>query len=90
MLYQLPNGKVVQMTVEEYLALTDLDISYLLSIDCGEYALDPFSGSVIVNQPKHTDEEEEEEEIEESETYYDEFFPDKDDFPDEPLELDIE
>lgn len=77
------------MTVEEYLALTDLDISYLLSIDCGEYALDPFSGSVIVNQPKDTNDEEEEEEVEE-ETYYDEFYPDREDLPDEPLELDIE
>lgn len=90
MLYQLPNGKVVQMTVEEYLTLTDLDISYLLSINCGEYASDPFSGSVIVNQPKNTDEEEEEDEETETETYYDEFFPDKEDFPDEPLELDID
>ncbi len=76
------------MTVEEYLTLTELDISYLLSIDCGEYAADPFSGSVIVHKPRYTnEEEEEEEEVEEQESFYDEFYPDSEDFPDTPLEL---
>jgi len=47
MLYQLPNGKVVHLTVEEYLDLTDLDIQYLMSIDYGHYITDPFSGSAV-------------------------------------------
>jgi hypothetical protein len=47
MLYQLPNGKVVHLSVEEYLDLTDLDVQYLMSIDYGNYILDPFSGSAV-------------------------------------------
>lgn len=47
MLYQLPNGKVVHLTVEEYLELTDLDIQYLMSLDYGNYIIDPFSGSAV-------------------------------------------
>lgn len=47
MLYQLPNGKVVHLTVEEYLELTDLDIQYLMSIDYGNFIIDPFSGSAV-------------------------------------------
>jgi hypothetical protein len=47
MLYQLPNGKVISITIEQYLELTDLDIQYLMSIDYGNYILDPFSGSAV-------------------------------------------
>jgi hypothetical protein len=47
MLYQLPNGKVVHLSVEEYLELTDLDVQYLMSIDYGNYILDPFAGSAV-------------------------------------------
>lgn len=49
MLYQLPNGKVIHLTVEEYLDLTDEDIQYLMSIDYGEYVRDPFKGSAVEN-----------------------------------------
>jgi len=47
MLYQLPNGKVVHLTIEEYLSLTDEDIQYLMSIDYGEHIRDPFTGSAV-------------------------------------------
>lgn len=46
-LYQLPNGKSIYITVEEYLNLTDADIQYLLSINYGESILDPFYGSAV-------------------------------------------
>jgi hypothetical protein len=36
MYYQLPNGKVVHISVEEYLNLKDRDVQYLLSINAGE------------------------------------------------------
>jgi hypothetical protein len=45
--YQLPNGKTVYLTIEEYLSLTDDDIQYLVSLDTGESILNPFKGSVI-------------------------------------------
>jgi hypothetical protein len=40
MLYQLPNGKVVHLSIEEYLELTDLDIQFLMSIDYGEHIIE--------------------------------------------------
>ena len=52
MQYQLPNGKVIQLTIEEYLALTDLDIQYLMSLDYGEHIIDPFLGSAIEKNSK--------------------------------------
>ena len=47
MIYQLPNGKVVHLSIEEYLDLTDQDIQYLMSIDYGEHIRDPFTGSAV-------------------------------------------
>lgn len=47
MLYQLPNGKVVHLSIEEFLDLTDEDIQYLMSIDYGEHIGDPFTGSAV-------------------------------------------
>ena len=52
MLYQLPNGKVVYLTVEQYLELTTEDIQYLMSIDFGEHILNPFTDSAVVQNTK--------------------------------------
>jgi hypothetical protein len=46
-IYQLPNGKVVHLSIEEYLDLSDLDIQFLMSIDYGEHIIDPFTGSAV-------------------------------------------
>jgi hypothetical protein len=45
MLYQLPNGKIIFLTIEQFLDLTDEDIQYMISVDFGEYAANPFTGS---------------------------------------------
>jgi hypothetical protein len=47
MLYQLPNGKVISISIEEYLELTDLDEQYLMSLDFGEHVIDPFYASAV-------------------------------------------
>lgn len=52
MLYQLPNGKVIHISIEEYLDLTDEDIQYLMSLDYGEHITDPFSGSALRKNSK--------------------------------------
>jgi hypothetical protein len=52
MIYQLPNGKVIHMTLEEYLDLDDLDIQYLVSINAGNYANSPFYASAIKKPTK--------------------------------------
>jgi hypothetical protein len=65
MLYQLPNGKVVHLSIEEYLDLTDEDIQYLMSLDFGEHIQNPFTGSAVEQNIK--------------EKYYDfEFLPEDD------------
>jgi hypothetical protein len=52
MLYQLPNGKVIYLTVEQFLDLTDLDIQYFMSINAGEHAQNPFTDSAVVQNSK--------------------------------------
>lgn len=52
MLYQLPNGKVIYLTIEQYLEITDEDIQYLMSLNAGEYALNPFTESAVVENTK--------------------------------------
>ena len=52
MLYQLPNGKVIYLTVEQYLELGPEDIQYLMSIDFGEHILNPFTDSAVVQNTK--------------------------------------
>jgi hypothetical protein len=47
MLYNLPNGKTIYLTVEEFLNLTDADIQYLVSMNYGDTITNPFSGSPI-------------------------------------------
>jgi hypothetical protein len=47
MYYQLQNGKVVKLSIEEYLELTDLDVQFLMSIDYGDHIADPFHGSAV-------------------------------------------
>lgn len=50
MLYSLPNGKVIEMSVEQYLDITDEDFEYLMSINYGESVENPFFGSIISHQ----------------------------------------
>jgi hypothetical protein len=47
MQYSLPNGKVIYLSIEQYLEMTDLDIQFLMSIDHGVHIVDPFSGSAV-------------------------------------------
>jgi len=47
MLYQLPNGKVINISVEDYLNLTEEDIQALVALNFGEYATSYWFGSCI-------------------------------------------
>lgn len=47
MYFQLPNGKVINITVEEYLCLTDEDIQTLIALNYGEYPTSHWYGSCI-------------------------------------------
>jgi hypothetical protein len=47
MIFQLPNGKVIHLSVEEYLHLTDEDIQYLVSTGYGLEPNNPFYSSAL-------------------------------------------
>ena len=57
MLYQLPNGKVVHLTLDQYLNVTDEDIQYLVSLDYGSVIHSPWTESAVIDNSKHIDEE---------------------------------
>jgi len=60
MLYQLPNGKVINLSIDQYLGLTDEDIQYLISIDCGSIIHSPWvDSSISAGNKKHIDEDNE-------------------------------
>lgn len=50
MLYNLPNGKTIYLTIEEYLNLSDDDIQYLVAIKAGSN-LSPFFDSALYDKP---------------------------------------
>jgi hypothetical protein len=55
MIYQLPNGKIIHLSIEEYLDLSDQDIQYLMSVNAGDYAGSPFHASAIKSNHKKQD-----------------------------------
>jgi hypothetical protein len=63
MIYQLPNGKCIEITVEQFLKLTDTELQNLISYDVGEDHNDPFFNSVLKNGFVGDDYEELEEEL---------------------------
>ncbi len=66
MLYQLPNGKVIHMSIEDYLSLTDDDVRFLVSVNAGETIINPFQGSVLQDNIKDDIEYDEEEVLDET------------------------
>ena len=52
MIYQLPNGKVINISIDQYLSMTDLDIQYLISVGGGDYATNPFTDSACIDNAK--------------------------------------
>lgn len=47
MFYQLPNGKVIEMTLEQYLEMTDEELEYLIAYNYGDHLENPWAGSVL-------------------------------------------
>ena len=47
MLYQLPTGKVIEISVEQYLELTDEELEYLIAYNYGEILENPWFGSIL-------------------------------------------
>ena len=55
MLYQLPNGKVIEISTEQYLDMTDEELEYLIAYNYGDVQEDPWFGSVLLKQEKEDD-----------------------------------
>jgi hypothetical protein len=56
MIYQLPNGKVIEITIEQFLRMTDEDMQYMIANNFGEEINNPFFDSVL-NTFEHNNEE---------------------------------
>lgn len=56
-LYQLPNGKVVYISIEDYLELTSEDIQTLIAFNDGVQPSNPFFNSVIYKSGLETQED---------------------------------
>lgn len=51
MLYNLPTGKTIELSVEHFLDLTDEELEYLISVNYGEAIENPFFGSILESSP---------------------------------------
>jgi hypothetical protein len=47
MLYQLPNGKCIEISIEQYLRMSDQDFNMYIAYNIGEEINDPFAYSVL-------------------------------------------
>lgn len=47
MLYQLPNGKVIEISTEQYFEMSDEELEYLVAYNYGDVMEDPWFGSVL-------------------------------------------
>lgn len=47
MLYQLPSGKVIELSVEQYLSLSDEELGEIARLDLGNILENPFHGSAL-------------------------------------------
>jgi hypothetical protein len=78
MIYQLSTGKIVFLSLEDYLALTDEDIQHLISLNFGEVSNSPWTCSILKTAKKRMNIEDEDEE-ESSEDNSLDFIPESDD-----------
>ena len=56
MLYQLPNGKVIEISTEQFFEMSDEELEYLIAYNYGDLLEDPWFGSVLSKQsPEEAD-----------------------------------
>jgi hypothetical protein len=51
MLYQLPNGKVIEISTEQFVEMSDEELEYLIAYNYGDAIEDPWFGSVLLKSP---------------------------------------
>ena len=58
MIFQLPNGKSIEMSIEQYLNMTDEDLNSFVAFNWGEELNDPFTRSVLQDRSFYSVKEE--------------------------------
>lgn len=81
MLYQLPNGKVIDLDVEDILNMTKETMQLLLASNSGIHINHPFYQSYSADFSEDSDNDDD------PETYYRDYFPDEYDNDEDPPEL---
>jgi hypothetical protein len=47
MLYQLPNGKVIEISTEQFVEMSDEELEYLIAYNYGDVVENPWHGSIL-------------------------------------------
>jgi hypothetical protein len=55
MFYQLPNGKVIELSTEQYLEMSDEELEYLIAFNYGDVVENPWHGSILTKHDKSID-----------------------------------
>jgi hypothetical protein len=57
MLYQLPNGKVIEISTEQFVEMSDEELEYLIAYNYGDVIENPWHGSILNRPSKVVDED---------------------------------
>jgi hypothetical protein len=49
MFYQLPNGKVIEISTEQFIDMSDEELEYLIAYNYGDVVENPWHGSILNN-----------------------------------------
>jgi hypothetical protein len=52
MFYQLPNGRVLEISTEQYFLMSDEELDYLLAYNYGDIVENPWHGSILTKHCK--------------------------------------
>lgn len=55
MLYQLPNGKVIEMSTEQFVEMSDEELEYLIAYNYGDVVENPWLGSILSKHDNSVD-----------------------------------
>jgi len=58
MLYQLTDGRVVEISTEDYFNFTDEELNSLLGYNCGDYINNPMYGSAMQKRGRPSEDDE--------------------------------
>lgn len=57
MYYQLPNGKVIEMTTEQFVEMSDEELEYLIAYNYGDTYENPWMGSILTKNDMTLDDD---------------------------------